>query len=116
MAWAPSGLVRGSLALAGRGISLLHWWVAWPAAARSRRVMPIMGPGPNRLCTRWPERKPMRTSGSITAKWRASLSATALARAEWPVRRRRLMRAPVSMETGQAVAHRPSAAQVSTAM
>lgn len=46
---------------------------------------------------------------------RASDRPAAWARSPWRSERSRFMSLPVSMRTGQAVAHMPSAAQVSTA-
>src|SRR5512133_4408733 len=114
MACAPSMDVTGSGALAGLGISGLHWWEA--PKVFMIRVRKGMALGPKRLWTRWPLRKARRMTGSTVAKLRATDRAIFWARRLWLARRKRLVSWPVSLPTGQAVAHRPSVAQVSRAM
>jgi hypothetical protein len=60
-------------------------------------------------------RSPRRATGSIQASRSAATAASSAATAERDSKRKRLTSVPVSISTGQAMAHIPSAAQVSTA-
>ena len=114
MAAAPSRLVLGRGALAALGISGLQR--CEEPKDFMTRVRNGMARSPKRDWTVCPARRATRMTGSTVAKLRATERAIFWARRLWLARRKRLVSWPVSMLTGQAVAQRPSAAQVSRAM
>ena len=72
--------------------------------------------GPTMASARWPALMALRASAWVAPKWLAAIRPSWRATPEIFSPRTARTRVPVSMPTGQAVAHRPQPAQVSRPM